>query len=82
MPFDKLFSFSVHVAKSIASTLSCGHVHRNCSLLYVYIYTVSCDNQEFVKQRWCYGCVVASTGILGGVHLCFVCYILAARGLE
>lgn len=32
-----------------------------------------------MKQRWCYGCVVASTGIRGGVifnHLCFVlCFI-------
>lgn len=81
MPFDKLFSYSVHVAKSIA--LLC-HVAMCIGTVpcYVYIYTVSCDNQEFVKQRWCYGCVVASTGILGGVRPCFVCYILAARGLE
>lgn len=38
VPFYKSFSSHVHVAKSIALALSCCHVHRNCSLLYVYIH--------------------------------------------
>lgn len=83
VPFYKSFCSRVHVAKSIALAVSCRHVHRNCSLLYVYIslavITKSSWNNAGVTgallQALAFLVVLSST-------TCFVCYILAPCGHE